>query len=250
MTKDGQTLPLFPEDSLVNHSPLPGSVQARKMTAISGRRCLESFVSYSRPGLSVKTFMDYFLSMTVWRSTALWLHWKLKHTRHGYSIIRLRAWEPPIDDTGSSLWPTASARDWKDTPGMKQEAFDKSGSFRNRIDQLPRMVYAVQKGVYPEPRVAKLGGGKNRANTEGDTRRKQHRDCCDARRRRSFESFLGRVADGFSQWLDEPEGIARVTEQTELRSKQLTALGNSVVPAQAYPVFASIAHAEGVINAD
>lgn len=241
MTKDGQTLPLFPEDSLVNHSPLPGSVQARKMTATSGRRCFESFVSYSRPGSSVKTFMDYFLSMTVWRSTVLWLHWKLKHTRHGYSIIRLRAWEPITDDTGSSLWPTASARDWKDTPGMKQESFDKNGSFRNRIDQLPRMVYAVQKGVYPEPRVAKLGGGQKPC---------QHRNCYDARRRRSFESFLDRVADGFSGGLDEPEGVPRVIGQSALRSKQLTALGNSVVPAQAFPVFASIAHAEGVINAN
>ena len=37
-----------------------------------------------------------------------------------------------------SGWPTASARDWKDTPGMAQDAFDTSGKFRNRIDQLPR----------------------------------------------------------------------------------------------------------------
>ena len=40
-----------------------------------------------------------------------------------------------------NLWPTASSRDYKDTPGMAQDAFDKSGKFRNRIDQLARMVY-------------------------------------------------------------------------------------------------------------
>ena len=38
-------------------------------------------------------------------------------------------------------WATPSSRDWKDTPGMAQEAFDKSGKFRNRIDQLARQTY-------------------------------------------------------------------------------------------------------------
>lgn len=36
-------------------------------------------------------------------------------------------------------WPTASARDWKDTPGMSKERSDKKGL--GRIDQLPRAVY-------------------------------------------------------------------------------------------------------------
>jgi len=38
-------------------------------------------------------------------------------------------------------WSTPSSRDWKDTAGMAQDAFDKSGKFRNRIDQLPRQVF-------------------------------------------------------------------------------------------------------------
>jgi hypothetical protein len=38
-------------------------------------------------------------------------------------------------------WPTASARDHKDTPGMAQEATNKDGSHRNRTDQLARAVY-------------------------------------------------------------------------------------------------------------
>ena len=36
-------------------------------------------------------------------------------------------------------WPTVSSRDWKDTPGMAKQ----SGK-RNRTDQLPRKVYAVE----------------------------------------------------------------------------------------------------------
>ncbi len=35
-------------------------------------------------------------------------------------------------------WVTASARDWKDTPGMATEAVNPDGSKRTRVDQLPR----------------------------------------------------------------------------------------------------------------
>ena len=35
-------------------------------------------------------------------------------------------------------WPTASARDWKDTPGMATSAVNPDGSERERTDQLPR----------------------------------------------------------------------------------------------------------------
>ena len=40
------------------------------------------------------------------------------------------------------IWPTASARDWKDTPGMSQTGTNPDGSTRNRTDQLARAVYA------------------------------------------------------------------------------------------------------------
>jgi hypothetical protein len=43
--------------------------------------------------------------------------------------------------TAQASWATPSSRDWKDSPGMAQEAFDKSGKFRNRIDQLARQSY-------------------------------------------------------------------------------------------------------------
>lgn len=43
--------------------------------------------------------------------------------------------------TAQASWATPSSRDWKDTPGMAQEAFDHSGKYRNRIDQLARQSY-------------------------------------------------------------------------------------------------------------
>jgi hypothetical protein len=40
-------------------------------------------------------------------------------------------------------WPTPSARDWKDSPGMAQTTVNPDGSHRNRNDQLARAVYSV-----------------------------------------------------------------------------------------------------------
>jgi hypothetical protein len=39
-----------------------------------------------------------------------------------------------------SGWATASARDWKDTPGMATEGTNPDGTMRTRLDQLPRQV--------------------------------------------------------------------------------------------------------------
>lgn len=39
-------------------------------------------------------------------------------------------------------WPTASARDWKDTSGMSMEGVNPDGSTRKRTDQLARRVFA------------------------------------------------------------------------------------------------------------
>ena len=52
-------------------------------------------------------------------------------------------------------WPTPSARDWKDTPGMAQSATNADGSHRDRTDQLPRKVYAN------EPQGTTQGGSLN-----------------------------------------------------------------------------------------
>lgn len=50
--------------------------------------------------------------------------------------------------------------------------------------------------------------------------------------------------DGRILWAAEPEGIPRVTEETENRALRLKTLGNAVRPPQAYPVFKYIADIE------
>ena len=62
-------------------------------------------------------------------------------------------------------WPTASARDWKDSPGMATEAVNPDGSVRSRLDQLPRV--AVLAG-WPTCRAAE--GEKNVCSLDGALR--------------------------------------------------------------------------------
>ncbi len=60
-----------------------------------------------------------------------------------------QCWEritlPPLTSgTESGSWPTPSARDWKDSPGMSKEGVNPDGSVRRRDDQLARKVYAAE----------------------------------------------------------------------------------------------------------
>ena len=69
------------------------------------------------------------------------LTWKHRVTPSGRAICALRASAARISvsDFILSGWPTASSRDWKDTPGMATTATNPDGSTRTRLDQLPRV---------------------------------------------------------------------------------------------------------------
>lgn len=83
-------------------------------------------------------------------STECMLTWKASATPAGRSLSRLVPSTRPIAVTvcglshEPALWITASARDWKDTPGMTVQRADG----RSRIDQLPRQVAAA---MWPTP---------------------------------------------------------------------------------------------------
>ena len=65
--------------------------------------------------------------------------WKAKATPSGMSYWAHTASVPRISVKDCSGWPTASARDWKDSPGMAVTAVNPDGSTRLRLDQLPRV---------------------------------------------------------------------------------------------------------------
>lgn len=58
--------------------------------------------------------------------------------------------------------------------------------------------------------------------------------------RRTAKPRLGRMADGFPYWMDEPLNVPRVARGVKDRVGRLKCLGNAVVPQQFYPIFRAI----------
>ena len=73
-------------------------------------------------------------------STVFRLTWKVRTTPSRRRICALRASALPSTDRAFLSWHSPSARDWKDTAGMKTTGTNPDGTERNRIDQLPRQV--------------------------------------------------------------------------------------------------------------
>lgn len=102
-----EQLTLFQEDSLASLTVLPGSEEARKMTATSGRKCLGSSKNLDPLGLLVKTL----LTSQTWSSTARYLTWKAQVTKGNRLLYRLAPSTPNIEEIGRSLLPTPTATD-------------------------------------------------------------------------------------------------------------------------------------------
>ena len=100
-------LTLFAEASLVNRSPLPGSKEARKMTAISGRKCLGLSRNSGPIGLLVRMCLE----SSRWNSTKCFLTWKIKGTKHRRLLFQLAPSMPRTEEIGYGLLPTITQFD-------------------------------------------------------------------------------------------------------------------------------------------
>lgn len=86
----------------VSRSPLPDSVEARQMTATSGRKCSELLPNLDPVGCLVKMLLE----SSIWRSTRRYLTWKAKATPQGRLYFQLAVSVPHIEGIGYSLLPT------------------------------------------------------------------------------------------------------------------------------------------------
>lgn len=138
-------LPDGPTTGLYGPDPVLASLSARQAKAqgllTSGTFGPRFFIS-SRSAALMSSLENRLQASTALSGSTLYtLIWKRRVTPAGRSIPALRASARRTSGSACIGWPTPSARDWKDSPGVAQEAFDKSGKFRNRIDQLARAAF-------------------------------------------------------------------------------------------------------------
>lgn len=102
-----ERLTLFQEDFPASRLVLPGSEEARRMTVISGRKCLELFASCGPVGLLERMLLE----SSEWHSTMFCFRWKMKDTPLGHSLFQLMPLGRSTRGIESLFWPTPVAMD-------------------------------------------------------------------------------------------------------------------------------------------
>ena len=137
-----------PEGSPASLGPSPGSDGASRMTAISGRKCFESWPRRDRDGSLGR--MSQALLTWKWASTECYLTWGARATRSGYSIFRLAPSMPRTDANGSGLWlthPVSSGAQTAGNPTPGQTGGTTlEGAARRNIWATPRASKAMNHG--------------------------------------------------------------------------------------------------------
>lgn len=104
-----EQLTLFQEDSHASRLVLPGSNEARKMTVISGQRCLELYRKSDPLGSLAKMLMG----SSRWRSTKCYLTWKVSATPRKRLLFRLAPSMPRTGVTDARLSQGGKLEKWK-----------------------------------------------------------------------------------------------------------------------------------------
>ena len=102
------------EDSLANHSHLPGKEKARMMNATCGAKCYEQFKKLNRDSSSLKMSLVSRILMADWYSSRCALTWKLKGTKYNRLLFllvpkTLRTVETGVGSLELGMLPTITA---------------------------------------------------------------------------------------------------------------------------------------------
>lgn len=160
------------EGSPVSHTALRESEKAKKITATSGRICLEQYGKFNQVTSWAKMFAALLIGMEGWYSTRCKLTWKLRATKSHRFYFQLVPLTPRTEETeygllptittetgrvsdfkqgGKSMWtrlkevgllPTPTANNWKGTVSQKAMT-RKDGKMRDdNLQNLPAMIGA------------------------------------------------------------------------------------------------------------
>ena len=131
-----------PADSSANHSATPEKEKAQQMTAISGRKCLESFGRFRRAGSWARTFADLLIGTGEWYSNKCNLTWKLLISKSSRFYFQLSPSTLRTEEIGSGLLATPQAMDVRGDvrrPEERSEKANKGGcvNLREQIALIP-----------------------------------------------------------------------------------------------------------------
>ena len=254
--QDSRQSTLFPADSPVSRSRLPGSEEARRTTVTSGRRCSESYTNSGPLGCLVRTCLE----SSIWHSTRCYLTWRRQATKGRRSLFRLAASMPRTDETGCVFWPTPSTGaalcggtgnfktlERMATKGLITEEERRELSKGNGGKTNPELLewlmgYEAQfTKMIPTPSASDYKGApKDRFYSQGiHVERERERE----REREQVPPQPSRTCGSHAAWDNWPSepGVGRVADGVSYRVDRIKALGNAVVPQQFY-IFFKIIH--------
>lgn len=141
--------------------PKPANDSAPRMTATSGRKCLELYEFSSRHGSSLKMCVGLLLGTTAWYSNKCALTWKVTATKSKRLLFQLSPQTLPTAEIGSGLLPTVRASEGEG--GVASNTEYKNGSFSRQNKDGVRHGVKVQDVVamLPTPRAANPGSRPN-----------------------------------------------------------------------------------------
>jgi len=207
-------------DFPASHSVTPGSGEARTMTAISGRKCSESYKRQGQLGLLVRMLLE----SSAWHSTKCVLTWKQKVTKSSRSLFQLAVSMPRTEETesgllrgGGAMWPTP--RTPSGGPDNSAKRLRPSGH---------RGTTNLLGAVLADPKSQQGSSNDNRQEQREVGRPEQGQfrgsDCGELQRSNwTTEPSVGRVANGIPYGMDRIKG-----------------LGNAIVPQVAYQIIKGI----------
>lgn len=119
---------------LASHTAQPEKDLEKKMTATSGRRCLELFERSGRATSWGKTLLASLVGMEGWYSTRCRLIWKLKGTKYGRLYFQLAPSTLHTDATGFGLLlKTPTKMDGEVSNGKSNPVSGNSGTLAQEI---------------------------------------------------------------------------------------------------------------------
>lgn len=146
-----ESLPtLLQVDFLANHSVLPGSDEARRMTVISGQKCSELYPRQDPLGCLVRTR----LASSAWNSTTVFLTWKASVTPSNRLLFRLVPWEPTTNECGFGLLPTLTVNGNYNRKGSSKTSGDGLVTALTRL--LPTLTAHDYRGGAKPERTARM----------------------------------------------------------------------------------------------